>query len=652
MICPTHIWRTFVLVLTLLPSILLAQSKKDSLLNVFQTSGANDSLCNELIWAYVFNAPDSAIFFGKRGLEWVNDKNSPRLKAKMLNRIGVAYDIKSNPDSALYFYNLAMVVAREIGDRKSEGGALNNIGLIYWNLGKADKAIDHYIRSAEIFDEIGNKVGLGNTYNNIALILYEDDQLEKCERYHKQALQIRKEINHEYGIAASYSNLAQLYSTKGIFKMDTAIHYLELAIPIKQKLNDQYGLARSYHNLGDIYMEIGRLGESLENHGKALRIQLDLGNSEGYASTYYNISAVYEKLGDRKTKLIYLDSAEQAASKHEDLSLLWKVFRTKAKTLGKLKRFDEANQYWLYYDNLKDSIVNLERSKQVEELETKYRTAEQKKEIADKKSDLAEAKLKLENRNKWIFGLTGGLASILLLAFALFQNYRRKTQAEKDAAIIAERERGLKAMIEATEEERKRIAKDLHDGIVQSLTGLSLRLQKGFSFLKSISEKDQQEFEGSRKMLDESIAELRTISHQMMPRVLSEMGLIPALDDMLGKSLGNTNIQYEFEHHKVEGERFAENMEVSLYRICQELVNNIIKHSEAKAVSVQLLKTKTHLVLVVEDNGKGFNFDDDNNLNGIGLMNISSRAKAINGEVNYQPSPEQGTVATIRIPLR
>lgn len=90
---------------------------------------------------------------------------------------------------------------------------------------------------------------------------------------------------------------------------------------------------------------------------------------------------------------------------------------------------------------------------------------------------------------------------------------------------------------------------------------------------------------------------------------------------------------------------------MSLYRISQELINNIIKHSEAKSVSIQLLKTKSHLVLVVEDNGKGFKFNSVENRNGIGLMNISSRAKAMNGEVNYQPSPQQGTVATIRIPL-
>ena len=296
-------------------------------------------------------------------------------------------------------------------------------------------------------------------------------------------------------------------------------------------------------------------------------------------------------------------------------------------------------------------MVTAERSEKIQELETRYRTAEKDRELAEKKAVLAEKNLEIENRNKWIAALGGVAFSILVLAFAGFQVIKRRTQAEKDAAIIAERERGLKAMIEATEEERKRIAKDLHDGIVQSLTALSLRLQKGFSFLKALPEHEQQKIEGSRKMLDDSIAELRTISHHMMPRVLSEMGLVPAFEDMLNKSLGSSEIKYEFEHHKVENERFEDNVEVSLYRIGQELVNNIIKHSEAKAVSVQLLKTKSHLVLVVEDNGKGFNYDDKTNQNGIGLMNISSRAKAINGEVNYQPSPEQGTVATIRIPL-
>ena len=614
------------------------------------SNGFSDSTCSDLIWTYVFNQPDSAIYFGKRGLEWAEATGSQKFIGTIYNRIGVAYDIKSMPDSALFWYNLALKQALKRKNRKTEGGALNNIGLIYWNLGEAEKAIDYYIQSAEIFEEIGNEIGLGSTYNNIALILHEDKQSEKSLRYHRQSLQVRKKINHRYGIAASYSNIAQIFLYQDEPNIDSAEYYLNLAIPIKQELNDQYGLARAFHSLSDVYLARGEFDAALESFYRTLRIQKAIGNSEGYASTYYNIADVYQKKEQRDVMLAYLDSSEIIAEEHNDKPLLYKIYWSKAKTLGKLKRFEESYPYWVAYQTLKDSLVNSERSAKVEELETKYRTAEQEKEIADKKAALAETKLKVENRTKWIIGLSSGLLIVLLLAFALFQRNKRRAQAEKDAAIILERERGLKAIIEATEDERKRIAKDLHDGIVQTLTGLSLRLQKQFSSL-AVDDNQKVEFASSQSMLDESISEVRTISHQMMPRVLAEMGLIPALDDMLNKSLGNTEIKYEFEHHKVEGERFAENIEVSLYRISQELINNIIKHSEAKSVSIQLLKTKSHLVLVVEDNGKGFKFNSVENRNGIGLMNISSRAKAMNGEVNYQPSPQQGTVATIRIPL-
>lgn len=651
MICPTHIWRVSVFVLAFLPGILFGQSKKDSLIHVLRTSEFSDSLCNDLIWVYVFNQPDSAVYYGNRGLEWATVHEQDKYLGSLYNRIGVAYDIKSMPDSALYWYNLALEQSRKRGNVQTEAGALNNIGLIYWNIGDSEKAIDHYIRAAGKFETIGNLPGLGNTYNNIGLILFEDGQLVKSRRYYDQALKIRFQTGHNSGIAASYLNISQLFSKSNLNILDSAVHYVQLAIPYYQKANDRYGLARAYRNLADCLSELKSHEDADRYFQKALQIQRRLGNSEGYASTYYNIANGHQQTGNILMQLTYLDSAEFYATENGDLSLLWKVFRAKARALGQVGRHADAHPYWIGYDNLKDSLLNAERSLQVEELETQYRTAQKDREIADKKIALAEAKLKLENHSKWIFGLSGGLGSFLLLSFALFQGYRRRTQADKDAAIIAEREHGLQAMIEATEEERKRIAKDLHDGIVQSLTGLSLRFQKGYSMIENPSDEQKTRYEESSAMLNESIAELRNISHQIMPRALSDMGLISALEDMLEKSLGNTDIKYEFEHHRVDGQRFPENLEVSLYRICQELINNIIKHSDARSVSVQLLKTSSHLVLVVEDNGKGFTFNSAKNRNGIGLMNIASRAKALNGEVSYEPSPEHGTVATIRIPL-
>jgi signal transduction histidine kinase len=151
------------------------------------------------------------------------------------------------------------------------------------------------------------------------------------------------------------------------------------------------------------------------------------------------------------------------------------------------------------------------------------------------------------------------------------------------------------------------------------------------------------------KVLDEACQEVRSISHQMMPKALGERGLLPALEDMLEKSLGLTSIQYQLEHFKVEGERFNERVEVGLYRVCQELVNNIIKHSGASQVNIQFFKNKTNLVLIVEDNGKGF--DPMAKKEGIGLMNITSRLSTVDGDVSWEAGPKSGSVATVRVPI-
>ena len=231
----------------------------------------------------------------------------------------------------------------------------------------------------------------------------------------------------------------------------------------------------------------------------------------------------------------------------------------------------------------------------------------------------------------------------LMMGLASFIGFLRTRKQNKHAQIrIEEQQKGLKAVIQAQEDERKRIAKDLHDGIVQQLGGLKLGLEKIFS------DKQNEETNKIVNILDNSAQELRELSHKMMPRSLGELGLIPALDDMLENSLGHTNISYEFEYFGISN-RFKENIEIAIYRIAQELVNNIIKHSQATKANIQLIKTGDFVLLIVEDNGKGMNLSKHKD--GIGLMNISSRLDTINGKVNYEPSPESGTLATIKIPI-
>jgi signal transduction histidine kinase len=246
-------------------------------------------------------------------------------------------------------------------------------------------------------------------------------------------------------------------------------------------------------------------------------------------------------------------------------------------------------------------------------------------------------------KNPWYILLIIFVFVLLIIGgISLIAFIKAKRQNKLSNIRIEEQQKGLIAVIQAQEDERKRIAKDLHDGIVQQLTGLKLGMQKIFN------KKESDESNKLITILDNSAKELRELSHRMMPRSLGELGLLPSLEEMLENSIGNTSIHYQFENFGIK-QRFDENIEIAIYRIAQELINNVIKHSKASNVNIQLFMAGNEIVLIIEDNGIGM--DLTTKKDGIGLMNISSRLDTINGKVNFEPSPESGTLATVKIPL-
>jgi signal transduction histidine kinase len=150
-------------------------------------------------------------------------------------------------------------------------------------------------------------------------------------------------------------------------------------------------------------------------------------------------------------------------------------------------------------------------------------------------------------------------------------------------------------------------------------------------------------------MLENAGTEVRNISHQMIPKELEQFGLVPAVKGMLNLNLENAPVQYQFEHSGFT-ERIGSHIELVLFRVLQELVSNVLKHSKANQLTVQLVKLKTHVVLNVSDNGIGFDVERKEK-NGIGLLNIASRIDAINGNLHYESDSGKGTSVTIRTPI-
>ena len=237
-----------------------------------------------------------------------------------------------------------------------------------------------------------------------------------------------------------------------------------------------------------------------------------------------------------------------------------------------------------------------------------------------------------QQKKKQLYYLVAGL--IILAAFVVLwlQNRNHKRIATEKSR---QKQISIDAFIEGEEKEKARIGRELHDGIAQEIVGVKLAMHQQHADPKLIDEL-------TRISLD-----IRNISHELMPLTLKEYGLKLAIEDICQKILAPSGIQYEI-HSSLPDERMANKIEITLYRIFQELAHNIIKHSHATEVLVQLRKMNNHILLVVEDNGKGMT---EEKKNGIGISNLTSRVQLLDGNLQYDSSDNEGTTAIVRVPV-
>ncbi|MBC8488148.1 MAG: tetratricopeptide repeat protein [Bacteroidetes bacterium] len=632
------------------------QNKIDSLINTlpaitdkYKKSKTLNNICLKLVYIN----PDSALKFGQRALEIGKDENDNLIKGESFNRIGIVYDVKNVWDSALIFYDSALLCAVKANDSITIASAYNNIGLVYWNKSIYDKAIDNFFKSLKLFEKLGKKRGVANTYNNIGLILMEQDRDSSALQYQFSSLKIREEISDEYGINDSRLNIALLYWS--LKKYDSSAYYYKRAIPFYIKTDNHYALGTAFNGLAMVYEDIHKPDSALFYYNKAINEHLEVQNFYKAASSLLNKAHVYNQSGDTENELNILLKAKSLLDDESSIRVRSKILFQLAELYNKNGQYKKASELYLEFKAIDDSLYNVDRDEKIEQIKVKYETEKKEKALLKEKAEnerlqkeKALTEIRLYNRNKWIIGIIG--ASLILIFFILFisQRNKRKAQAEKDSAIIMEREKGLKAVFNAQEEERKRIAKDLHDGIGQQISAIKMYFQ---NFAKGIIETKpelKEDILKVEKMVTDTGTDIRNISHQMMPKALLELGLVDALEDLLENSFFKTNVKYSFETFGLK-KRLPSNVEIALYRIAQELFNNIIKHSGAKKVDVQLMKMESHCILIVRDDGRGI--PESEASYGIGMLNINNRLSTINGNLNMDSGKGKGTTATIRIGL-
>ena len=382
--------------------------------------------------------------------------------------------------------------------------------------------------------------------------------------------------------------------------------------PLYSQLSLSLSLLSAYYHLGSTYQRQGAYQEAINAWSTGLALCADI-PAAGYNIAFYKgLATLYTEMGD----------------------------------------FRRALENTVRYNKLADSIANLQSAQAIDELQIQYETARSEQMIREQQLELARQR-KAQQVTILIALLAGALAFSVIIALRsrLKLQRLRNDQRERDHEMELERIRqqsqldALHAMIQGQEEERKRIAFDLHDQLGGLLTTIKLNLQSVNDRVES--DQTRQQMDGVIDAIDDTCQEVRRIAHNMMPLALLKMGLDAAVGDMVDVIRESSDIEISYQN-LMEETSLAEQQQLTIYRVINELVINAIKHGEADSVLVQLSRHNGTISLIVEDDGRGF--DPSNEQPGLGLQSLHSRIKFLNGTYHIQSSEGIGTTVSIEMP--
>lgn len=483
-----------------------------------------------------------------------------------------------------------------------------NIGALYLSWKKLNVALQYYLTAYNIAFKATDGKLIADCLNNMGTVYEQQKEYKKAEYAYNKALCYYKKLNINTNICIAHNNLAILNKVTGKFTL-AAQHY-KLAVEYASKTKNDWLVAAIGNNLGNLLCEMGALKSGELYLNKALKLA--------------------EKINANELVFEALENLSTCAAKKNDYKLAFNYYKQSALA--------------------KSEFINSENTKEVIQLQTKFDVLNKEKKISLLNKENIIQKLTINKRNSLATFL--GVFFLISIAFSVlfFNRNKIKQQYVLQQTIIKQQDISTKAIIEAEENERSRIASDLHDGVGQLFSTVKMNLSGMQDQLIFKEKYTQTNFEKTILLVDESCKEVRSISHQMMPNVLLKLGLVSAVRDFINK-VDERRLKINLD---VAGlaERLSSNTETILYRVIQETVNNVIKHAQATVLDIQILKDNDGLAIMIEDNGKGFNTSQITNFEGIGFKNLNTRIKFLNGTIEIDSSIGNGTVISIWLPLQ
>lgn len=533
----------------------------------------------------------------------------------------------------------AISFAKENKSVEYESSYRISYGMSLYFKGQMERTLEEYLLALRLAERIDHKKLMSRVLHEMGVFYNKNGMRDKGITSIQRSVDLARSINDTDGVARSLNSLGALYEQNGDLKK--ALECYRESLEKYDLLKSDLGKSYSYNNIGLIFLYQNNFSEASKNMMASLQLRLKLNDKNAVAMSYVNLAELYKAQKKYKEAIAYADSCIAYARKVNFQDVIQYTYSLIAQCYSDLGMYNKAYEYNLKHQHLKDSLFNIKKSEQIADIQTKYDTEKKEQQIKIQA-------LEINKRNTYLIVSIAVFIVVLLIIYLMYNRYKLNQSNKLQLEIIKQQDLASRAIIDAEENERKRIAGDLHDGLGQLFSAVKMNLS---GLADRITVKDEGAkilYDKTIALVDESCVELRSISHNMMPNVLLKSGLIAAVRDFVDK-IDSSKLQVYLE---LEGlnENINSSTETVLYRVIQESVNNVIKHSGASRLDIQINNDKEGISISIEDNGKGFDAANKDKFEGIGLKNIITRIELIKGFVEWDSSPGNGTLVSIFIP--
>ena len=606
-----------------------------------------------LLVCFPVSANDDALLDSLRlNLETAEGKTGNAL-AEAYSDLGDYYMYKQ-PDSAYYYFQKGIDHLHNHTDF-CYSGLLSNMATYYYSIGDIDKALSSYLFALQEAVRLGHDEISTLVSSSLGVIYRRKEMPDSALYYYNRALEFAEHQNDFATIANLYTNIAVLYSATS--RLSEAIPYAEKAVGFSLKGNDPVQTVYSYSVYGSLLIKNKEWEKASQILRSGVAESKKMQSSQLVVKCITPLLSVFDCLGQADSVKYYMDIAEKELPElspnaievlgfyevkgelfnrygqyRESLEVLKKIENLRGKNLHTpldllyfrfasnyygLKDFTSAYVYMKKAYLAKDSLFAGEVQKQLSDMTVKYQTKEKELEIAQLKQIQTEQHALMVKR---IFYLVFFLL-VLIAAFLVLLYKKKSLEKETDLRLARQ-------YIDGLESERKRLAKELHDGVCNDLLGIQYYMQTSDAIGKEAQQK-------LFPMIEQTRTDVRFISHELMPPALQYANLNVMLEDYVER-LGNVHQLIHFHYfslpEQANWELVSSQKAYELYRIVQEVLGNSLSHSKATEIEIilSMIAEERKIVLTVSDNGKGASVSLASG-NGIGLRTVEDRVKCIDG---------------------